>query len=321
MDEIRNICVFGVGGVGGYFGGLLAHALTGEAGLGRKIFFVARGGHLKAIRESGLVLNTTARGTMAVKPAAATDRVEELPSPDLCLFCVKEYDLKDATARLAAIVTEETVILPLLNGVDIYERMKPHLSRGIVLPACVYVGTHIEKPGMVTQNGGDGVILSGRNPDFPEFNPARLISLFSEAGIRFVWNDDPYPAIWEKYIFIAGFGLVTAFSGKAIGEVAADVQLSRMVREIMEEIKLIADDRRILLPGDVVETSMAKAGNFPYETRTSYQRDMEAKGGRNEGDLFGGTILRMGEELGIPTPATERVYEAIRRGDGASQKA
>ena len=316
MNEIRNICVFGVGGVGGYFGGLLAHVLTGDRGKGRRVFFVARGEHLKEIRERGLVLNTSARGTIVVRPAAAVDRVEELPSPDLCLFCVKEYDLKNAARNLATTVNEKTVVLPLLNGVDIYERMKPHLAEGIILPSCVYVGTHIEKPGMVTQNGGDGIILSGRDPDFPEFNPDGLIALFDEAGIRFVWNDDPYPAIWEKYVFIAGFGLVTAFSKKTIGEVAADGQLRRMVRDIMEEIRLIAHARQIRLPDDIVQASIAKAANFPHETRTSYQRDLEMKGELNEGDLFGGTILRMGKDLGIPTPATRRVYDAT--GGGAS---
>lgn len=312
MDDIRTVCVFGVGGVGGYFGGLLAHAFARKGGNGRRIFFVARGEHLKAIRESGLILNTSGRGTMVVKPSLATDRVDELPPPDLCILCVKAYDLEDAARNLAAIVSEKTVILPLLNGVDIWERLRPHLDKGIVLPSCVYVGTHIEKPGVVTQNGGDGIILSGKNPDFPRFNPQGLITLFNEAGISFKWNEDPYPAIWEKYMFIAGFGLVTAFSGKTIGEAAADGQLRGMAQGIMEEIKMIADARRITLRDDVVEASLAKAGNFPYETRTSYQRDIETKGGRNEGDLYGGTIIRMGRAAGIRTPETEHVYTAIQ---------
>jgi 2-dehydropantoate 2-reductase len=60
-----------------------------------------------------------------------------------------------------------------------------------------------------------------------------------------------------------------------------------------------------------VETSISKANNFPFETKTSYQRDIEAKGRLNEGDLFGETIIRMGQAEGIPTPVTESIYGQI----------
>jgi 2-dehydropantoate 2-reductase len=82
----------------------------------------------------------------------------------------------------------------------------------------------------------------------------------------------------------------------------------------MEEIVLIAQKRHIGIPADIVGLSMAKANNFPYETKTSYQRDSEHKGKHNEGDLFGATILRIGKELGIPTPVTELIYNKILTG-------
>jgi 2-dehydropantoate 2-reductase len=220
----------------------------------------------------------------------ATDQIGEIPPPDLCLLCVKGYDLPETTGELARITTKDTIILPLLNGVDIYERVKPTVTRGFVLPACVYVGTHIEKPGVVTQRGGDGIILCGKDPRFPDFDPEALITFFGEVGIRLTWNTDPYPAIWEKYMFIAAFGLVTARSGKTLGEVAADRRLRQSAADIMEEIKAIADAKGILLADTIVTTSLGKADNFPLETKTSFQRDVE-RSGRNEGDLFGGAII------------------------------
>jgi 2-dehydropantoate 2-reductase len=312
MDQIRNICIVGVGGVGGYFGGKIIQGFSGGDQGERKIYFVARGAHLREIQKSGLILNTSEKANIICIPASATDRIDEIPAPDLCLLSVKSYDLPEVVRGLVKIIREDTVILPLLNGVDIYERIRTVLIQGIVLPACVYVGTHIERPGVVTQRGGDGIILCGKEPKSPDIDPENLITFFHKAGVKFVWNDDPYPAIWEKYMFIAAFGLVTAYSGKTLGEVAADHGLKRMAGEIMGEIKLIADVCNIGLPDDIIETSLKKADNFPFETKTSYQRDIEGAG-RNEGDLFGGTILAMGRRLQVPTPVTERIYSVIQK--------
>ncbi len=91
---------------------------------------------------------------------------------------------------------------------------------------------------------------------------------------------------------------------------AQDKQLMALVEDVMGEIVSIARSRNIALPDDIVARSLGKAANFPYETKTSYQRDME-KGGKNEGDLFGGTIIEMGRALGVSTPVAERIYTAI----------
>ena len=79
----------------------------------------------------------------------------------------------------------------------------------------------------------------------------------------------------------------------------------------MEEILAIARAKGVNVTDDVIERSLAKAGNFPPETKTSYHRDVETPGKRNEGDLFGGAILRMGQDVGVPTPITRQVYAEI----------
>jgi 2-dehydropantoate 2-reductase len=310
---IKDIVVFGLGGVGGFFGGKIACRLDREKDETRGVFFVARGPHLEKIRKDGLVLNTADGNQMVCRPALATDNMEDIPRLDLCLICVKSYDLEGALRALGPKVGDDTVLLPLLNGVDVYERVKAGLSRGIVLPATVYVGTHIERPGVVTQQGGEGIILLGKDPCFPDFNPGRVTDFLSLMEIKFKWIDDPFPAIWEKYVFIAAFGLVTACSGKTLGEVASDSEWRKQTEGVMREIVRIAERRQIALPAGIVGDSLEKANNFPYETRTSYQRDIETKGNLNEGDLFGRTILRMGLELKVPTPVTRSLYSKIER--------
>jgi 2-dehydropantoate 2-reductase len=308
---IRDICIYGVGGVGGYFGGKIARAIALGNKDGRQVFFIARGPHLEEIRKHGLLLNTSEEEGLRSVPTLATDNIEEIPSPDLCLVCVKSYNLNETLSTLSRKIKKETIVLPLLNGVDVYERIKERLTHGVVLPACAYVGTHIERPGVVTQKGAPGIILCGKDPNLPDFDPLPVINVFKEANIQFQWTDDPFVAIWEKFVFIASFGLVSARSGKTLGQVMSDTALKDQVRTVMTEIVRLAEKKGITLPADMVGVSLEKGNKFPFDTKTSYQRDMEREDKENEGDLFGGTIVRIGRAMGIPTPVTESIYSEI----------
>ena len=311
-QEINNICIYGMGGIGGYFGGKIADAISKFQIPNKKVFFIARGEHLAEIKKNGLILNTIDQQGIVCKADLATDDITEIPTPDLCLICVKSYGLDKAVQDLAKIINKDTIVIPLLNGVDIYERIRSILSTGIVLPACVYVGTHIEKPGMVSQAGGDGMILLGKDPAHLDFDAGAVVELFGATKLNFKWNDDAYPAIWEKYMFIASFALVTAWSGKTFGEIMENEDLQLRTRRIMSEIYALSEKKQIGLPADIVDVSMNKAHRFPFEAKTSYQRDIE-KGKLNEGDLFGAAIIKMGEAMNIATPVTQQIYSEIEQ--------
>lgn len=303
-----KICFFGVGGVGGYFGTLV----TKEFKDTHDIFFIARGSHKEAICTRGLILKKAGgEEVITVSPTRCTDTVEDLPICDIIILSVKGYDLENAAKQISKIANEKTIILPLLNGVDIYERIREHFHTGVVLPSCVYVGTHIESPGVIYQKGGSGRISIGYDPLFPDFYPESLLAVLKKSKIDFDWDDDIKIAIWSKFIFIAAYGLVTAAYSKTLGEIIKDTQLGRLTISVMREIEKIAKALDIPLASDVVETSFAKAKQFPFETKTSFQRDVESKGKTNEGDLFGGTIIRLGEDLKILTPNTRIAYEKL----------
>jgi 2-dehydropantoate 2-reductase len=310
FPEIKKVCIFGTGGVGGYYGGKIVEAINREATPGYEVYFIARGEHLQAIKSQGLTVKTPGR-TYSGMPTLATDSMQEIHTPDLIVLCVKCYDLDAALEAIKNNMHDRTVILPLLNGIDIYKRIRNRIKNGLVLPACVYLGTHIERPGVIDQNGGNGIILTGPDPLVPLYSGENIRNYLKFTGIDLTWNDDPLPTIWEKYLFIAAFGLVSAFAEKSLGAIMESNALRPMVRSIMAEILAIADKRAVNLPLEILETSLNKAFNFPYEARTSYQRDIESKRRLNEGDLYGGTIIREGASLGIPTPVTESIYRQI----------
>lgn len=305
-----NICFFGVGGVGGYYGALLTKYFN-ETGEGN-IYFIARGKHKDAIVEKGLLLKKEGgKEDVLIQPYLCTDTVDGLPVFDIVVVSVKAYDLEDVTKKVSKNSDKKTIILPLLNGADIYERMRQHLKKGYILPSCVYLGTHIETPGVIFQKGGSCKISIGKDPLYPEFYPAKLIDLFIKADILIEFFEDVNIEIWTKYIFIASFALVTATYDKTIGEVVNDAKLGIIVKNIMQEIALVANALKIALPPDIVETSFAKANQFPYETKTSFQRDVETKGRQSEWDLFGGTVIRYAEKFNIPADNTKKTLDNL----------
>jgi len=308
-----NVCFLGVGGVGGYYGALLTRHFD-STGRGRT-YFVARGRHGHAIIERGLTLRKEGgKEEIRVRPFACSDTAAGLPVCDIVVVSVKGYDLDAAMEQVAGITGDTTIVLPLLNGADIYERMRTRLGKGYIFASCLYLGTHIESPGVIFQMGGSGQIAIGRDPLHPDVYPEKLIELFRNAGILIEFHEDVNVEIWKKYIFIGPFALVTATWSKTIGEVAADAGLARLVTDIMKEIASIAKALKIELPPDIVETSFLKAGQFPFETKTSFQRDVETKGRQSEWDLLGGSVIRYADRLGIPAENTRATLERLLKG-------
>ncbi len=306
-----NICVIGVGGVGGYFGGKLAHTFPANSDSSVNIFFVARGRHLEAMKRNGLHLKSPEFGSMTCRPTLATERISELPPIDIFMICVKGYDLMDVAASIKDHIRENTIILPLLNGADIQERLRSKIKTGIILPACVYISAHIEEPGLVVYIGKTGKIIFGRDPDHPDHIPDELFRVFEKSSIDYEWKDDAIPAIWEKYLFIASFGLISARYNRTLGEILEEPLPKEEVIGIMNEIHSIASKKDIRLPDGIVDLTLRKAAMFPRDTQTSLQRDIHQKKGKSELELFGGTIIDLGKELGIPTPTTKKIYREL----------
>jgi len=307
--EIRNICVFGVGAVGGYYGSLIARSL--EFTKDRNVYFIARGSHMQNIQTKGLQIITSEEDSFICHPELCTDKTSDLPPCDLVLLAVKSYDIDTAIEQLKPIVHDNTVIIPLLNGIDIYERIRKTLSNAIVLESCVYVNTQIDAPGVIRKNAPIEYLPIGEDPHHPNFPKQEISELFNKANIKFEWANNIYTHIWSKFSFTASFALMTGFYSKSIGEIISNHSLKQKWEKIMTEIVKIAAKKRILLPDNLFEQNLSIAEGLPYEATTSYFRDKIANKRYNEEDLFGGTIIRLGKNINIPTPVTEMLYSKI----------
>jgi 2-dehydropantoate 2-reductase len=312
MIDVRGafvkIAVVGLGGVGGYFGGKIARKYAGSPEHG--VVFIARGAHLEAIRGDGLLLKTV-EGEFSLRPDLATDNPSDAGRCDLILFSVKEYDLEAAATALIPLLHEKTIVLPVLNGVDIADRLRSILPLGAVLSGCVYISAFIETPGVVHQAGGSCQLLFG--PDEGPVEIYRPLEIFlKEAGIKAELSAAIAVSLWTKYLFVSPMAGVTSLMGLSFGGVMADEKGKRMVRALMAEIGRLAAAKGIALPTDSVERAIATVEGFPYATRSSMQLDYE-KGGRTELELFIGYAVRSGRLLGVPTPLHDELYSALSR--------
>ncbi len=306
-----RITIFGAGGVGGYLAGKLG-ALLGQRDSGlSSLYLIARGRHLAAIQEQGLTFIDVEGGIQRLEPSVASGSFADLPDCDVVFLCVKGYDLPDTVDTIARHIDENTLVIPLLNGADIYEQVRARLDTGIVLPGAIYISSAVTEPGTVQHKGGKGLVILGKGAGRDAAKPDVLLSLLEKAGIPFQWSDDPFPAIWSKYLFISPFALATAVSGKTLGAVLEDARLYEDLRGMMEEVAAVARAKGVELPADAVEQTIEKARAFPPETKTSFQRDIEAKKERDERDNFGTAVIRIGKEHDVETATLRKYLEAL----------
>jgi 2-dehydropantoate 2-reductase len=208
-------------------------------------------------------------------------------------------------------VKTDTVIIPLMNGVNIYETIRETIDTGIILPSCVYVASHIKSKGVIEHKGKPGKIICGQDPLNDSFNATKAIDTLLNAGIDIEFTEDPYPAIWSKFLFIASFGLTSARYNRPMGEIIENEILHNRAEQIMQEILSIARKKRIQLPENSIELTFRKAATFPYTTPTSLQLDIHSGNKNNELELFGGAIIKYGQLTGTDTTQTAKIVHEI----------
>ncbi|MFQ5944669.1 MAG: 2-dehydropantoate 2-reductase [Anaerolineae bacterium] len=298
-----RIAIFGTGGVGGYFGGLLAHA-------GHDVTFIARGAHLQAIREKGLEVRSV-HGDFTVHPAQATARPSEVGLVDYVIVAVKHYHLAEAAPMVRHLVGPNTVVAPLLNGVDAHEYLIEVLGNEPVIGGLCALVSMIEAPGIIRQTSRLRRVELGELDGNQSERVERLIRAWSEGGVESIHSDSIHIALWNKLLFIASFGGVTALARANAGEILSTPQTRTLFIQAMREIEAVARSQGTSLPSDAVERGLGLAEAVAPEGTSSMQRDVAA-GRPFELEAFSGKIVQLGEASGVETPVHRGIYSLLK---------
>ncbi|WP_242921084.1 ketopantoate reductase family protein [Pontibacter liquoris] len=307
QDATFKILVLGIGGVGGYFGGLLAAHYAGSSTV--EVGFWARGAHASAIAQNGLQLQTT-QGNLTARPAYVTDDPDRLHPVDLLICCVKSYDLEESLQRVRPSIGSNTVILPLLNGVDASARIKTLFPDVEVWEGCVYVVARLSEPGIVKESGGIGQLYFGAtNGDAQKLR--RVEGLLQAAGIRAELSDTILHTIWTKFLFISAVATATSYLNAGMGAILEKPENKQLLLDLLGELQAVARAKGILLPNDLLPTMLQRMAALPYATTSSMHSDFQ-KGGKTELTSLTGYVVREGRAHQVPTPTYERLYAALQ---------
>ena len=303
-----KIAIVGIGGVGGYYGGLLAKRYFDDEDV--EIVFIARGNHLEQIKKNGLKL-ITEKGTFTVRPDLATDTPSGCGIFDCVIFCVKAYGLEESAKLLSPCIDEDTVVISLLNGVDNADRLSAVLNKGKIFNGCVYIGAHIVRPGVVQQGGSLNKLFFG-NESEDKIAAQDIEKILKEANIDAQYRTDIKHIVWEKYVLISAFATATTFLNKTMRGVIDSEKGKGLLDDLLTEIFRVSEAKQIELPKNIRKEIIAKVSTFPPEIKTSMHMDSE-KGHQTELETFTGYIVREAEKIGISVPTYKRIYAALKR--------
>lgn len=297
-----NIVIYGTGGVGGYFGVRLAQA-------GNNVTFIARGKHLEAIQEKGLLLKSI-KGYYLVYPAKATSDISEISKIDLILICVKTWQLAEVAKKMRPFLSENTMVLPLLNGVENINVLTSILDKKHVLGGLCKVVSKVEDYGIINHLSYEPTIVFGELNNIHTERALAVEEIFLKAGIKTKLASDIQKEIWTKFLFISTVSAIGALTRATIGEMISSSELKEILYQTSEEIVAIAKKKGINLPENIIEEQFQVIESQPYNTTSSLQRDM-MEGKPSELESQNGTIVKMGIELGIQTPVNSFIYYCL----------
>ena len=297
-----KILIMGTGGVGGYYGGLLA-------GQGNEVTFVARGVHLKAIQQEGLKVKSV-HGDFTISPAQATHDPADVGPVDLILFCVKTYSTDDAAQAILPAVGPQTVVMSLQNGIDAAERLGKVLGVERVIGGATWLSAAVEVPGLIKQISQFRRIVFGELDGGSSERIQSIYELLKNTGISVEISEDIQKVLWTKLVFITAVSSLGALTRLPIGEYRTVPETRHLLSSIMQEVESAARAQGVSLDGNVVQNWMDFIDNAAPNIKPSMQLDVEA-GSRTEIESMIGVVGRKGRELGIPTPVSDFVYASL----------
>lgn len=297
-----KIAIFGAGALGGYFGGRLLQA-------GHDVSFIARGTQLEALLHNGLQIESPL-GDASLRPVQATADPSEPGPVDLVLFLVKLYDTRAAARALKPLLGVDTPVISFQNGVEGWEILGEEVGRERVLAGVAYIFADVRAPGVVRHSGSLAKLVFG------EFDGSRservwaLAHALTDAHIDARIADDVEVSIWEKFVLLSSLSGVTTLTRLSIGQVLGDELCAELFREALEEAARVGLKKCRGLAADIAERQLEFAKSLPREMRSSMLNDLE-RGQRIELEYLSGSVARLGEALGIATPAHSAFYRGL----------
>lgn len=287
-----RIAVMGTGAMGGYLGARLV-------GGGAEVAFIARGPHLKAIRENGLKV-TSPLGDMLVQPATASDDPAEIGPVDLVLLAVKLYDVEQASAFVRPLMGPETGVVTLQNGLDAPGLVAGLYGEARTIGGVCLINGEIAAPGVIRHNALNAVIV-GEIGGGPSARLERFAELANAGGVEAKVSPEIRLDLWRKMMLLAPLGALSAMIRLEFRDYHDLPESWRLVQQGVREVMAVGRAHGMALSEADVESTMKLAHGMRPTWKASITVDLE-QGKRLEVDGLAGAVCRYGEAAGVDTP-------------------
>ncbi|HLZ20898.1 MAG TPA: 2-dehydropantoate 2-reductase [Ktedonobacterales bacterium] len=297
-----RIAVVGIGGVGGYFGGKLAQA-------GEDVTFVARGAHLRALRESGLRVESV-DGDIIVHPVQVTDAAAAVGPVDVVLLAVKGWQVPEAIETMRPLLGPDTLVVPLLNGVEAPDQLvaaygEQHVAGGL----CRLFGS-VVGPGHFRNVMQRPFISFGELDNAHSDRIEGLRRAFEIAGVQVTIAANIRAALWEKLLFVGPFGVVGAATRAPVGVLRSLPETRTLLEGAMAEVFQVARARGIAVADEAIAKALAVIDGSPEQATASMQRDIMA-GRPSELESQIGVVVRAARDVGVEAPIHRCLYASL----------
>jgi 2-dehydropantoate 2-reductase len=294
--------VIGAGGIGAYFGGELARA-------GHDVTLFARGAHLAALRERGLLTRTAEREF--VTRVGATDDPMELPPADVAILAVKNYSLPEVIPVVRLVAERGADVVSLLNGVTAADQLiAGGVPRSRVVGGLARVSVFRTAPGVVERRSDFHSIVVGELKGGLSERATRIAEALRGAGVDARASAAMDVELWQKFVFITAMAAVCGLARTSIGPVREAPGGRRLIQRAVTEVVDVARARGIALPDDEAPRTAAYIDTLPAAMMPSFLVDLEG-GGPTELESLSGAVSRFAAEAGLETPVHDTAAAAL----------
>ncbi len=295
--KIQSVAVLGAGAVGSYVIWGLSHKKDIRLGV------IAEGERADRLKKGGCRINDE-----VYRPEVWS--LQEAEDVDLLIVSLKYGSLPEALESIKTIVGEHTTVMSLMNGVDSEELIAEQVGDDRVLRSLIKVASHKEENGYYFNPETTlGIIFGELAAPFDSERVQAIESLFADTGIHFRSTEFIREEIWGKFRLNVCNNLPQAILGAGVGCYSDSTHMKAISDGLRRELEQIALAKGIDM-SKMAGTS-GRGSAVPASARYSTLQDLDA-GRHTEIDMFSGALMRMGEELGIPTPYNEYTYHMIK---------
>jgi 2-dehydropantoate 2-reductase len=298
-----KIAIMGSGGVGGFYGGRLAKA-------GYDVSFIARGAHLAAMRDNGLLIENEPQGNIHVPRVTVTDNPSSVGIVDLVVIAVKLWDTAAAAQSITPMVGPDTAVLSLQNGVIKDDVLRRAFGDQALMGGVTYLATNIARPGVIKQTGTMQRIVVGEYDGRRSARAEQLLEALLRSGVQAEIADDIRRTIWEKYVFLVGLSATTSTMRTTIGPIRSNAQTRGFLFDVMQEVVAVGRAHGVQLPDDYASQRLTFVDTLPAAMTSSMHHDLD-RGNRLEVEWLSGGVVQLGKDVGVPTPANRAVWDVL----------